>query len=177
MAIHLYADLSSVGRAQDYNWFKLILRSPVQTRQVGLLFGCLSYPRSWPCPTLTSVYLWLSHTTWTTQFTLGPISYHSDHSATWTYYILIWTIHLCISFRLGHLVTPLNYLPPLVLGLSLESSAYAIWTLGYCPPFIHLQILYPTAAWTSFIPGCIAFPGCIAIGLWALVLQYVNHTL
>ena len=41
MAIHLHTDLSSVGRAQDYNWLKLILRSPVQTRQVGFLFSCL----------------------------------------------------------------------------------------------------------------------------------------
>ena len=41
MVIHLHANLSSVKRAQDYNWLKLILRSPVQTRQVGFLFSCL----------------------------------------------------------------------------------------------------------------------------------------
>ena len=44
MVIYLYANLSSVGRAQDYNWLELILRLPVQTRQVGFLFSCLGSP-------------------------------------------------------------------------------------------------------------------------------------
>ena len=47
-------------------------------------------------------------------------------------YDLIWAI----PFRLDHLITSITHLPPLVLGLPLDSSIYTTWTFRYCPLFI-----------------------------------------
>ena len=70
-------------------------------------------------------------------------------------------------FGLNHLVTSVAYLPPLVLGSLLESSVYATWTFGYCPPFIHLWTLYLIAARVSLAPECAAFslwtPLCVVL--------------
>ena len=93
------------------------------------------------------------------------------------------TTKLLTSFHSqDHLVTSVIYLPPLVLCLPLESSAYTTQTFWYCPPFIHPQILYLTAAQTSLIPKC------TAVSLWpppctllyklysiAIVLQFEYH--